>query len=64
MHSVTVSMMDFVIFSNVVITREVSATGQKSMGSFGLSFFGIGITVDNFQIAGTMHVSTEVGKRC
>ena len=56
-------MMDFMIFSNVFVTMEVSATGRKSLGSFGLSFFGIGITVDNFQIAGTMHVSTEVWKR-
>ena len=64
LRSVTVRMMDFMIFSNVFVTREVSATGRKSLGSFGLSFFGIGITVDNFQIAGTMHVSTEVWKRC
>ena len=51
------------IFSNVFITREVSAIGRKSLGSFGLSFLGIGITVESFQMSGMMHVSMEVWKR-
>ena len=38
------------IFSNVFITREVSAIGRKSLGSFGLSFSGIGNTVESLNI--------------
>jgi len=51
------------IFSNVFITREVSAIGRKSLGSFGLSFLGIGITVESFQMSGMVPVSIEVWKR-
>ena len=50
------------IFS-VFITRKVSAIGQKSLGSFGLSFLGIRITVESFQMSGMVHVSMEVWKR-
>ena len=32
----------------VFIAREVSATDRKSLGSSGLSFFGIGMKVDRF----------------
>ena len=49
--------------SNDFIIREVSATGRKSLGSFGLSFLGIGITVESVQISGMVHVSMEVWKR-
>ena len=51
------------IFSNVFITREVSAIGRKSLGSFGLSFLGIGITAESFQMSGMVPVSIEVWKR-
>ena len=50
------------IFS-VFITRKVSAIGQKSLGSFGLSCLGIRITVESFQMSGMVHVSMEVWKR-
>ena len=42
---------------------EVSAIGRRSLGSFGLSFLGIGITVESFQMSGMVHVSVEVWKR-
>ena len=59
----TARMKSVMIFSNVFITREVSAIGRKSLGSFGLSFLGIGITIESFQMSGMVHVSMEVWKR-
>ena len=60
LHSVTARMRNLMISFNVFITRELSAIGRKSLGSFGLSFLGIGITVESFQMSGMVHVSTEV----
>ena len=48
---------------NVFKTRELSAIGRKSLGSFGLSFLGIRITAESFQMSGMVHVSMEVWKR-
>ena len=59
----TARMKNLMIFSNVFIAREVSAIGRKSLGSLGLSFLGIGITVERFQMSGMVHVSMEVWKR-
>ena len=59
----TATMKNLMIFSNIFITREVSAIGRKSLCSFGLSFLGIEITVESFQISGMVHVSVEVWKR-
>ena len=56
-------MKNLMIFSNVFITREVGAIGRKSLGSFGLSFLGIGITLESFQMSGMVHVSMEVWER-
>ena len=52
-----------IFFPNVFITREVSAIGRKSLGSFGLSFLGIGITAESFQMSGMVYVSMGVWKR-
>ena len=59
----TARMKNLMIFANVFITRKVSAIGRKSLGSFGLSFLSIGITVQSFQMSGMVHVSMEVLKR-
>ena len=59
----TARMKNLMIFSNVFITREVSAIGRKSLGSFGLSFLGIGTTAESFQMSGMVYVSIEVWKR-
>ena len=48
---------------NVLITRELGAIVRTSLGTFGLSFLVIKITVETFQMSGMVHVSMEVWQR-